>query len=50
LHVGDTARFQAFACGVTGTWRWRLADSLVAVVVDTTGGLIRVRGVGKATL
>jgi hypothetical protein len=49
LRIGDTARFQVAACGVTG-WRWRATDTLVAIVLDSTGGLVQARGAGTTTL
>jgi hypothetical protein len=35
LHVGDTLRFQAAACDLTGGWTWRSLDTLIATVDPT---------------
>lgn len=49
LHVGDTLRLQAAACGVTTGWTWQSADTLVASI-DPSTGVARAQRPGTATL
>lgn len=52
LHIGDTLRFSVSydpVCMPGAVWRWTSNDTSIALV-DSTGGLVRGRAKGTATV